>query len=59
VGDLVPYVPRLLAIHLGISLPAASVSGHFLTHDLDVRDAGVGPVLLLVEGALGVWALAG
>nr|WP_296064300.1 hypothetical protein [uncultured Actinoplanes sp.] len=58
-GDLVPYVPRLLAIHLGISLLAASVSGHFLTHDLDVRDVGVGPVLLLVEGALGVWFITG
>ncbi|MFC7533005.1 hypothetical protein [Actinoplanes sp. GCM10030250] len=59
VGDLVPYVPRLLAIHLGISLLAASVSGHFLTHDLDVSHLGVGPVVLLIEGALGVWFITG
>ncbi|MEV6493414.1 hypothetical protein AB0M20_33055 [Actinoplanes sp. NPDC051633] len=59
VGDLVPYVPRLLAIHLGISLLAAAVSGHFLTHDLDVSDVGFGPVMLLVEGALGVWFITG
>lgn len=58
-GDLVPYVPRLLAIHLGISLLAASVSGHFLTHDLDVSHLGVGPVILLIEGALGVWFITG
>src|SRR5689334_12698066 len=38
VGDLVPYVPRLLGIHLGVSLLAAAVSGHFLTHDLQVGD---------------------
>lgn len=59
VGDLVPYVPRLLAIHLGISLLTASVSGYFLTHDLDVGHLGVGPVVLLVEGALGVWFITG
>lgn len=59
VGDLVPYVPRLLAIHLGISLLAAAVTGHFLTHDLAVGDLGVGPVVLLVEGALGVWFITG
>jgi hypothetical protein len=58
-GGLVPYVPRLLAIHLGISLLAASVSGHFLTHDLDVDDLATGPLILLVEGALGVWFITG
>jgi hypothetical protein len=59
IGKIVPYVPRLLAIHLGISLLAASVSGHFLTHDLEVGDLAVGPVVLLVEGALGVWFITG
>lgn len=59
VGDVVPYVPRLLAIHLGVSLLAASVSGHFLTHDLEVEHLAVGPVVLLVEGALGVWFITG
>src|SRR5688572_879019 len=28
-GRIVPYVPRLLAVHLGVSLLAAAVSGHF------------------------------
>nr|WP_221383276.1 hypothetical protein [Actinoplanes polyasparticus] len=59
VGDLVPYVPRLLGIHLGVSLLAAAVSGHFLTHDLDVGEVGVGPLMLLVEGALGIWFITG
>jgi hypothetical protein len=59
VGDLVPYVPRLLAIHLGVSLLAAAVSGHFLTHDLKVDDLAVGPAVLLVEGALGIWFITG
>jgi hypothetical protein len=59
VGRLVPYVPRLLAVHLGVSLLAAGVSGHFLTHDLAVGDLSGGPALLLLEGALGVWFITG
>ena len=59
VGRLVPYVPRLLAIHLGVSLLAAAVSGHFLTHDLEVHDLSGGAALLLAEGALGVWFITG
>jgi hypothetical protein len=58
-GRLVPYVPRLLAVHLGISLLAAAVGGHFLTHDLAVRDLAGGSALLLAEGALGVWFITG
>jgi hypothetical protein len=58
-GRLVPYVPRLLAIHLGVSLLAAAVSGHFLTHDLKVGQASWGAALLLVEGALGIWFITG
>ncbi|BCJ49558.1 hypothetical protein Asp14428_10330 [Actinoplanes sp. NBRC 14428] len=58
-GRLVPYVPRLLAIHLGVSLLAAGVSGHFLTHDLEVGHLSGGAALLLLEGALGVWFITG
>src|SRR5918997_5853157 len=53
VGRLVPYVPRLLAIHLGVSLLAAAVTGHFLTKDLAVGHLPGGSALLLLEGALG------
>ena len=59
VGRIVPYVPRLLAIHLGVSLLAAAVSGHFLTHDLAVDDLTGGSAILLLEGALGVWFITG
>lgn len=59
VGRLVPYVPRLLAIHLGVSLLAAAVSGHFLTHDLQVEQLAGGTALLLAEGALGIWFITG
>jgi hypothetical protein len=57
-GRLVPYVPRILAIHLGISLLAAAVTGHFLTHDLEVDGAG-SEAILLGEGALGAWFITG
>jgi hypothetical protein len=58
-GRLAPYAPRLLAIHLGISLLAAAVGGHFLTHDLDLDGVTGGNALLLLEGALGVWFITG
>lgn len=58
-GRIVPYVPRLLAVHLGVSLLAAAVSGHFLTHDLEVGHLTGGTALLLAEGALGIWFVAG
>lgn len=58
-GRLVPYVPRLLAVHLGVSLLAAAVSGHFLTHDLKVHDLAGGAALLLLEGVLGIWFITG
>jgi len=59
VGRIIPYVPRLLAIHLGVSLLAAAVTGHFLTHDLEVEHLTGGAALLLAEGALGIWFLTG
>jgi uncharacterized membrane protein YphA (DoxX/SURF4 family) len=58
-GRLVPWVPRLLGIHLGISLLALAVSGRFLTFDLHLDQLPGGPVLALVEGALGVWFITG
>jgi hypothetical protein len=59
IGRIVPYVPRLLAIHLGVSLLAAAVTGHFLTHDLEVGHRTGGTALLLAEGALGIWFITG
>ena len=58
-GRLAPWAPRLLGIHLGISLLALAVSGRFLTWNLDTRDLSFGGVLMLAEGALGVWFISG
>lgn len=58
-GRLAPYAPRLLAIHLGVSLLAAAVGGHFLTHDLDVKGLTGGNVLLFGEGLVGIWLISG
>jgi uncharacterized membrane protein YphA (DoxX/SURF4 family) len=58
-GRLVPWVPRLLGVHLGVSLLALAATGSFLTpavHDLP----GIGGVLvLLAEAAVGIWLVSG
>jgi len=57
-GKLVPWVPRLLGIHLGVSLLALAAVGAFLTPA--VKPDGVfGDLLLLVEAGLGVWLVSG
>lgn len=58
-GRLVPFVPRLLAIHLGVSLVALAATGGFLAHSLRLDDVPVGPVAGLVEAGLGVWFITG
>lgn len=58
-GRLAPYAPRLLGVHLGISLLALAVSGRFLSWNLELADLPGGPVLALVQGALGVWFITG
>jgi hypothetical protein len=55
VGRLTPWVPRLLGIHLGVSLLALAATGAFLTPAID----DVGTVPLLLEAALGVWLVSG
>jgi hypothetical protein len=58
VGRLVPWVPRLLGIHLGVALLALAATGSFLTPAVEL--AGVaGTVMLLGEAALGVWLVTG
>jgi hypothetical protein len=58
-GRIVPYVPRLLAIHLGVSLLALAVTGDFLSHALKLRDVPGGAIAGLVEAAVGVWFITG
>jgi uncharacterized membrane protein YphA (DoxX/SURF4 family) len=58
-GRLVPWVPRLLGIHLGVALLALAATGAFITPSLDHLEGPGGAALLLVEGALGVWLVTG
>jgi uncharacterized membrane protein YphA (DoxX/SURF4 family) len=57
-GRLVPWVPRLLGIHLGVTLLALGATGSFLTPAVELH----GPAdtaLLLLESAVGVWLVTG
>jgi hypothetical protein len=58
VGRLVPWVPRLLGIHLGVALLALAATGSFLTPAVEL-DAAVRAPLLLAEAGLGVWLVTG
>ena len=60
-GRLVPWVPRLLGIHLGVTLLALAASGSFVTPPVDREhlSGGIGTALLLFEAALGVWLVTG
>ena len=58
-GRLVPWVPRLLGIHLGVALLALAATGAFITPAIDDLHGLGGHSLLLLEGALGVWLVTG
>ena len=59
VGRLAPYVPRLLAIHLGVSLLALAATGGFLSHAIKTSEVPGGDAAALVEAAIGVWFITG
>ena len=58
-GRLVPWIPRLLGIHLGVALLALAATGAFMTPANDHLDGAGGNALLLVEAALGIWLVTG
>lgn len=58
-GRLAPYVPRLLAIHAGISLLSQSTSGSYLAPSLTLPDNAFGTGLAIIEGLTGVWLITG
>ena len=58
-GRLAPYVPRLLAIHAGVSLLAQSARGTYLAPSLHLADSPLGSALAIAEGVLGVWLITG
>jgi hypothetical protein len=58
-GRLTPYLPRLLAVHLGVSLLALAATGSFLAHSTPISDVPGGSAAALLEGGLGVWFVTG
>lgn len=56
---LTPYIPRLLAIHLGVSLLALAVLGKFITPSLPLHHLPASVLFGIVEGVLGVWLISG
>lgn len=58
-GSLAPYVPRLLAIHAGVSLLAQAARGTYLAPSLDLADSPLGAAVAIAEGFLGVWLITG
>jgi hypothetical protein len=59
VGRLSPWIPRLLAIHAGVSLLAQAASGSYLAPALELPHGFIGTFLALLEGITGVWLIAG
>lgn len=58
-GRLAPYLPRLLAVHLGVSLLVFSVTGSFLTPALHLDDVPGGVLAGVVQAAIGIWLITG
>lgn len=58
-GRITPYIPRLLAIHLGVSLLTLAARGFFLSADLELDRLPLSGAVGLAEGALGVWLITG
>ena len=58
-GRLAPWVPRLLGIHLGVSLLSLAVQDAYLAPNLSLEDVPAGAAVAFAEGLLGVWFIAG
>jgi len=56
---LTPWVPRLLAIHAGVSLLAQASRGTYLAPSLHLPSNAFGVALAIVEGVVGVWLITG
>lgn len=59
IGRLAPWVPRLLAIHAGVSLLAQAARGEYLAPALRLPDGAFGSALGILEGIVGVWLITG
>lgn len=58
-GKLAPWVPRLLAIHLGVSLLSLAVADAYLAPSLSLEGVPGGSLLALGQALVGVWLVTG
>jgi uncharacterized membrane protein YphA (DoxX/SURF4 family) len=58
-GRLGPWIPRLLAAHVGVSLLAMAFRGEYLAPSLSLPSNAWGILLMAVEAIIGVWFLLG
>lgn len=58
-GRLAPWIPRLLGIHLGVSLLALAIRGAFLAPSLSVHTMPGGDLLAFAEALVGIWFITG
>lgn len=58
-GVLGPWIPRLLAIHAGVSLLALAARLEFFVPTFRLPDTWWGLALGILEGIVGVWLIAG
>ncbi|MHA3949062.1 hypothetical protein [Cellulomonas bogoriensis] len=58
-GALVPYLPRLLALHVGIALVTLSVMGAFLFPSMPLEEVPGGGAAGFAQAAVGLWLLTG
>ncbi len=56
---LAPWVPRLLAVHAGVSLLAQAARSSYLAPALALPPGAAGAALRAAEGLLGVWLISG
>ena len=56
-GDLSPWVPRLLGVHAGVSLLSQAARGTYLAPSLVLPDSAIGTGLAILEGLVGVWLI--
>jgi hypothetical protein len=58
-GRLAPWIPRLLGIHLGVSLLSLAVQDAYLAPNLKLQGVKGGAAIAFAEGLLGVWFITG
>ena len=58
-AEFVPWIPRLLGVHLGVSLLSLAVTNSYLAPNLSLSDVPAGGAIALAEGVVGVWLTSG